>query len=114
MDKTILFSLPIEELQSIITDCVNSCLQDNQQNEITHSDKEEKFLTIEEAADFLNLKVPTIYSKVSKGELPSMKRGKRRYFSKNELLEYLKAGRQKSNADIEAAADAYFENKKRG
>ena len=66
----------------------------------------EQFLTIQEAAEFLSLAVPTIYSKVSKGELPVMKRSKRLYFSRTELLEYLKDGRKKSNAEIEQEAKA--------
>lgn len=68
----------------------------------------EQPLSIKEAAELLTLSVPTIYSKVSKGELPVMKRGNRLYFSRTELLEYLKAGRKKSNAEIEAEAESYL------
>jgi excisionase family DNA binding protein len=74
----------------------------------------ERLLSVQEAANFLNLTVPTIYSKVSKRELPVMKRSKRLYFSSFELMDYLKDGRKKSNAEIEAQADAYLSNKKRG
>lgn len=72
----------------------------------------EHFLTIKEAAQFLRLTVPTIYSKVSKRELPVMKRGKRLYFSSNELLEYLKEGRKKTNSEIEIEAVNYLSKKK--
>jgi excisionase family DNA binding protein len=78
------------------------------------NEQPEQFLTVQEAAQFLNLTVPTIYSKVSNGELPVMKRSKRLYFSSTELMEYLKEGRKKSNAEIEQEADAYLSNKKRG
>lgn len=71
----------------------------------------EKLLTVKETATFLNLTVPTIYSKVSRGELPFMKRGKRLYFSDVELLSYLKDGRVKTNEQIEAEADAYISSK---
>lgn len=71
-------------------------------------------ISISEAAGFLNLSVPTLYSKVSRGELPVMKRGKRLYFSRAELLAYLKAGRKKSNAEIEAEADQYLLKSKKG
>ena len=74
----------------------------------------EKLLTVQEAAEFLNLTVPTIYSKVSKGQLPVMKRSKRLYFSSTELMEYLKQGRKKSNAEIEQEAEAYLSNTKKG
>ena len=73
----------------------------------------EKFLNIQEAALLLKLRVPTMYSKVSKGELPCMKRGKRLYFSSNELMAYLKEGRKKSNAEIEQEAEAYLSNNKK-
>jgi excisionase family DNA binding protein len=73
----------------------------------------EKPLNVQEAAQFLNLTVATIYSKVSKGELPVMKRSKRLYFSSTELMAYLKDGRKKSNAEIEADADAFLLTKKR-
>lgn len=75
------------------------------------TDQSEKLLTIQEAAEFLSLTVPTMYSKVSKGELPVMKRSKRLYFSRTELLEYLKDGRKKSNAEIEQEAKAYLKKK---
>ncbi|MDF1676836.1 MAG: helix-turn-helix domain-containing protein [Vicingaceae bacterium] len=57
-------------------------------------------LTIKEASDFLHLSKATLYSKVSKGELPYMKRSKRLYFSKTELTEYLKKGRIKTNDEV--------------
>jgi len=82
--------------------------------EQTTNEQPEQFLTVQEAAQFLNLTVPTIYSKVSNGELPVMKRSKRLYFSSTELMDYLKEGRKKSNAEIEQEADAYLSNKKRG
>ena len=74
--------------------------------------EEDKLLTVQEAAQFLNLTVPTIYSKVSKGELPVMKRGKRLYFSRTELMEYLKEGRKKTFDEIATEADNYLTAKK--
>lgn len=74
----------------------------------------EQLLTIQQASEFLSLSVPTIYSKVSKNELPYMKRSKRLYFSRTELLDYLKEGRKKSTAEIEQEAEAYLSNTKKG
>jgi len=85
-----------------------------EKQEQKHREQAEQFLTIQEAAQYLNLTVPTIYSKVSKGELPVMKRGKRLYFSSTELMDYLKEGRKKSNAEIEAEAEVYLLNNKKG
>ena len=72
----------------------------------------ERPINITDAATLLGLAVPTMYSKVSKGELPYMKRGKRLYFSRTELLDYIKAGKKKSSAEIDAEADAYLSNRK--
>ena len=79
----------------------------------TPTEQPEKLLTIQEAAQFLNLTVPTMYSKVSRGELPFMKRSKRLYFSSSELMEYIKEGRKKTNAEIEQEAEAYLLNNKK-
>lgn len=114
MDKTVFISLPIEDLQTVIVDCVNSCLKNNKQGNTQTTDQPEQLLTVQEAAQFLKLTRPTIYSKVSKGELPVMKRSKRLYFSSTELMEYIKEGRKKSNAEIEQEAEAYLSNKKKG
>jgi len=64
-------------------------------------DPAEQFLTVDETAKFLNLSVPTIYSKVSKRELPYMKRGKRLYFARKDLETYLQSGRVKTVREFE-------------
>lgn len=72
----------------------------------------DQFLTVEQAADFLTLSVPTIYSKVSRRELPYMKRGKRLYFARKDLEAYLQGGRVKTVKEIEAEADQFLSSKK--
>ena len=74
----------------------------------TGSETSDQLLTVEEAAEFLRLSTPTIYSKVSRGELPFMKRSKRLYFSKTELMEYVKEGRQQTNAEIDSEANIHL------
>ncbi len=76
------------------------------------TEPQDQFLTIQEAAEFLKLSVPTLYSKVSKMELPVMKRGKRLYFSRMELIEYLKQGRTKTRSEIAAESESFISNKK--
>ena len=73
----------------------------------------DQFLTVDETAKFLNLSVPTIYSKVSRRELPYMKRGKRLYFARKDLETYLQGGRVKTVREIEAEADQYLTSKNR-
>ena len=86
----------------------------SQPQEVESKVPTEQFLTVQEAAKFLNLTVPTMYSKVSRQEIPFMKRSKRLYFSSIELMDYLKGGRSKSIAEIEAEAEDYLSNSKKG
>ena len=62
-------------------------------------------MSVTEAAKLLNLAVPTIYSKVSRNELPFMKTGKQLYFSDIELTKYIKEGKNKSNREMEQEAE---------
>lgn len=74
----------------------------------------EELLTIQGAAEFLRLSVPTIYAKVHRRELPFLKRSKRLYFEKAELLTYLKEGRTLTANEAAAAAECSFGKKGKG
>ncbi len=63
-----------------------------------------EFIDITEASRVLNLTVPSIYSMVSRGQLPSSKRGKKLYFSREELSAYVRAGRRLTNEEIKQQA----------
>ena len=56
----------------------------------------------------------TWYSKVSRGEVPFHKNGKHLVFLKSEIDQWLKEGKQLSNAEIEKRAQAYISNTKKG
>ena len=112
--EQVFFNVPLSKLEPIFKRWIKEAQTEIQLIKVEPTDQPEQLLTIQEAAEFLSLTVPTMYSKVSKGELPVMKRSKRLYFSRTELLEYLKDGRKKSNAEIEQEAKAYLLNKKKG
>lgn len=114
MHNVVLSPIDPETLISSISERVTANILKAVRNEQPTTDQPEQLLTIQEAAEFLSLTVPTMYSKVSKGELPVMKRSKRLYFSRTELLDYLKDGRKKSNAEIEQEAKAYLSNNRKG
>ncbi len=99
---------PFEAIEARLSNIEDLILDlKHQPRPVEISPPDEMLLTVKEAAHFLKLSVPTIYSKVSHGELPYMKTGKRLYFSQVELLDYVKKGRRKSNADIVAEAESY-------
>lgn len=79
-----------------------------------HQPPTDELLTVQDTAKFLSLSVPTIYGLIAKGELPVMKRSKRCYFSKIELINYLKQGKRKTFAETASEADQYLTQKKGG
>lgn len=79
-------------------------------NDYQHPDKEELF-TISEASDFINLAKPTIYGLVSRNEIPHSKKGKRLYFSKQELLSWIKSGRRKTVSELKVEAENMINRK---
>ncbi|GAA4440247.1 hypothetical protein GCM10023091_23620 [Ravibacter arvi] len=114
MHNLILSPIDPETLITGISERVTANILRAVRNEQFPADQPERLLSIQEAAEFLRLTVSTMYSKVSKGELPVLKQGNRLYFSRNELLVYLKEGRKKTNTEIEAEAEAYLFNRKKG
>lgn len=110
----IIVQLDSEQLSNLIQNSVRKVLKEIPLQTVEPTDQPEQLLSIQQAAEFLSLSVPTLYSKVSRGELPVMKRSKRLYFSRTELMEYIKEGRKKTNAEIEQEAKAYLLNNKKG
>ena len=108
----IIVQLNSEQLSDLIQHSVRSVLGEATPQPTGTADQAEQLLTIQEAAEFLNLTVPTIYSKVSRSEIPVMKRSKRLYFSKLELISYLKEGRKKTLAETAREAELYCNTKK--
>lgn len=72
----------------------------------------DELLTVQDTAKFLSLSVPTIYGLTQSAEIPVCKRGKRLYFSKQELTNWIKAGRKKTLAETASEANQYISNKK--
>ncbi|MUH37077.1 DNA-binding protein [Zobellia amurskyensis] len=66
----------------------------------------EAFLTIEEAALLIKLSKFTIYGLVHKNKIPYHKQGKRLYFLKSELVQWIQGGTSKSS--LELKADEYL------
>jgi excisionase family DNA binding protein len=106
-------SNPFEEINSRLSNIETLLL------EIKHGPLEtsplpdqDEFLTVKEAAEFLRLSVPTVYTLISKSQLPVMKRSGRCYFLKAELTKYLKEGRKKTILEIAGEADKYLTSKK--
>jgi len=79
----------------------------NQIEELIRSQKnqpqveEDKLLTIKEASQLLSLTVPTVYGLVQRREIPVCKKGKRLYFSRAEVVDWIKTGRKRTSAEVD-------------
>jgi excisionase family DNA binding protein len=105
MDNVILSSINLKDLESVIYQQVKRVLIEVSASQPDNS--KDEILPIDEAAKFLSIAVPTLYGYVYKHNIPYMKRRGRLYFSKSELLEWLKSSRRMTNQEIkQAAADS--------
>jgi len=86
---------PFEEIAERLSK-IEYCLLDlKHQLKQVSTEQTEQLLTIQQASEFLNLSVPTLYGYVHRAEIPVMKKSKRLYFSKKELFAWVKTGRKK-------------------
>jgi excisionase family DNA binding protein len=110
MHNFVLSPIDPEKLISSISERVTANILKAIRNEQPHTAEPTKqLLTIDEVATLLHLKKPTVYSKVSRGELPGVcKQGKRLYFDRQTIIDWIKQGRKKSNAEIEQEAEGYL------
>lgn len=108
--------LTFEQLPQAVTQLydkltnIERLLQEKSNDPINEADQ---LLTIQQAAEILSLSVPTIYGLVSRSEVPCMKKGKRLYFSRQELMNWIKTGRKMTTAETEAKAQEYTQRKRK-
>lgn len=67
---------------------------------------------IDLAIEITGLAKPTIYSLCSERKIPHSKQGKRLYFSRQELTEWIKNGRRKTQREIAIEAENYGQKAK--
>lgn len=98
IDKVLIMSRQLESITK--SDTINST---------------DSWMTIEDLANYLPDKpaIPTIYAWVNQKLIPYNKVGKRLYFLKSEINEWLRFGRRKTAAEIALEASARFEKKKK-
>lgn len=111
--------LTLEKLPQAVAMLLNEVselkgLLKKQQENKPKQESEEQFFNVQKTASFLGLTSATIYSKVSRNELPVMKRNGRLYFSKLELLEYLKEGKVNHQDSVSDEVDELLSNNKKG
>jgi excisionase family DNA binding protein len=63
---------------------------------------------VDMAAAVTGLAKSTVYNFVCEGRIPHMKRGKKLYFSRSELLAWIREGKRKTQADIVKEVESFF------
>jgi predicted DNA-binding transcriptional regulator AlpA len=96
----------INKLEFLLTR-ISDKLESSNSNEISFEDD---LGDIDFASSITGLATATIYSKVSKSEIPYMKRGKKLYFSKQELIHWIKDGKKKTLSDLKLDVDTLVSN----
>ena len=116
MERTIFISLPIEDLQTVIIDCVNSCLKNSKPVHSEQPAEADRWFDLNELCIYHPDKPskPTVYGWVHCGLIPVHKGAKRLRFLKSEIDNWIKQGRKKTLAEIASEANAYLSNKKSG
>jgi excisionase family DNA binding protein len=89
MDKIIL-STP-SELSTLIEETLERVLSSTKVIK-AQSDELPELLNISQAAGYLSLAKQTLYGFTSKGVIPHIKRGKKLYFKKSELIKWVNKG----------------------
>lgn len=83
------------------------------QNKGDSEPSSEELLSIQQAAKFLNLSVPTLYGYTHNASIPFCKKGKRLYFLKSDLTLWIKTGRKKTKDEIASEADIFLMQQKK-
>jgi excisionase family DNA binding protein len=108
MENVIFTQLSVPEVRQLFRQELESYFESKSSGSQNEADR---FLTIQQAADFLKLSVTTIYGLVSKSQLPVSKKGKRLYFLQSELTQWIKIGRKKTVAETAIEANAFVNRK---
>ena len=93
MDNIVLITKT--ELVEIIQETLRSAKQDEKL-----PDQQNIFLNMTEASEFLKMAKQTLYGLTSNRQIPFIKKGKKVYFNKGEVIAWLNEGKMKTKAEI--------------
>lgn len=110
MEEIILISVSESKLKRIVEDAVRLALSDNAAKSST-SVPGKRAMTFEEGCEYAGISKSHGYKLTSQGRIPHSKRGKRIYFEKSELDEWLLSNKVKDVATLVQETDVYLQKK---
>lgn len=105
------FEIIIEKINSIEHLLLE--IKHSQSGTINSKSYDVGFMNVTQVAEYLSLAKPTIYALVHKMKIPNYKQGKRLYFKKADIDQWLTKSRRKTREEIEQEAADYIIRKKK-
>ena len=93
------------DLEELIQGAVKNAVQNAQQAKPT-----DELMDVDQASKFLHLAKQTLYGLTSERLIPYLKRGKRIYFKKEELLNWVNQGKMKTQDEIVTEGRSEFQS----
>ena len=109
MSEIILTTISKKEIQQFIEGALQKAILENQN---LADDQISSFMDVNQAAEFLSIAKATLYGKCCNLLIPHFKKGKKLYFDRAELLDWLKSGKRKTINDINESVNTHLFNRK--
>lgn len=107
MQNLVFTQLSVPEVRKLFREEIEEFFKTRtEKNNVENQDKTD-IGGMELAVELTGLAKPTIYGLVSNRKIPHSKRGKRLYFSRKELTEWIAGGKRRTQAEMATAAAAY-------
>ncbi len=110
MENLVFTQLSVTEIRRLFREEIEEFFAENKLNE--NQSNTDEIGGIDLAIQITGLAKPTIYGLVSERKMPHSKQGKRLYFSRQELTEWIKNGKRKTHSEIAIEAANYGQKEK--
>lgn len=111
MKDLILTQVPLAELRQMLRQEIRNALAESALQEDTGKGK--RILTIDECAEFTGKSKSHLYKLTSSGGIPHSKRGKRLYFDRREIEQWLLQHKVLTKEELQEKTDRYLQDKTR-
>jgi hypothetical protein len=112
MQETVFISLPLPQLQTLIIDCVNACLDANKPT--SQAPPSDPIHDIGAAAKFLGVTEPTMYGLNNQRRVKYFMQGRKCYYFESDLIAYIRQGEKKTALEVATEAEQYLTKRKGG
>ena len=109
MSEIILTTISKKEIKQLIEGAVQKVILENPN---LAGAQNSSFMDVTQAAEFLGIAKATLYGQCCNLIVPHFKKGKKLYFDRAELLDWLKSGKRKTINDINESVNTHLFNRK--